>query len=71
MSFEFYTYKAKCVRVIDGDTVELQVPVGFNIYLREKVRIARINTPETYGVKKGSEEYQAGFGPLPPNKLRC
>jgi hypothetical protein len=26
-----YTYKAVCTRVIDGDTVELLINLGFNI----------------------------------------
>lgn len=55
-----FTYKAKCTNVVDGDTVDLRVSLGFGVYFDERFRLAGINTPETYGVKKGSEEYVAG-----------
>ena len=58
---EYYTYKAECVRVIDGDTCEISVDLGFNIFVKEKIRIMGINTAEIYGVKKGSEEYNKGL----------
>lgn len=56
-----YEYKASLVRVIDGDTVELDIDLGMNVFVREKVRLAGIDTPETYGVKKESEEYKLGM----------
>lgn len=55
-----YTYKAELVRVIDGDTVEFEVSLGFNVNIKEKFRFYGIDTPEVYGVKKDSPEYQAG-----------
>jgi len=57
---ELYNYKATCIRVIDGDTIIADVDLGFNTYRREKFRLLGIDTPETYGVKKNSEEYSAG-----------
>jgi len=60
MQQNYYLYKATVTRVIDGDTVDLEVDLGMNILVKERVRLARINTPETYGVKKTSEEYKAG-----------
>jgi endonuclease YncB( thermonuclease family) len=44
-----YTYKAALVRVIDGDTVEMTADLGFRVFLREKFRLARIDTPELVG----------------------
>lgn len=41
-----YTYRAKLVRVIDGDTVELDIDVGFYLTARVRCRLAVINTPE-------------------------
>lgn len=41
-----YIYKATVVRWVDGDTVELDVDLGFKITLREKLRLAGINCPE-------------------------
>jgi len=44
---DLYTYKAKCVRVIDGDTIVCNIDMGFYTQLNEQtIRLARINTPE-------------------------
>ncbi len=56
-----YKYKAKVERVIDGDTLEVTIDLGFKITTFQKLRLAGINTPETYNVKKDSEEYQKGM----------
>ena len=56
-----YKYKAKVERVIDGDTLEVTIDLGFKITTVQKLRLAGINTPETYNVKKNSEEYQKGM----------
>lgn len=61
MEENLYNYKASCFRVIDGDTLELDISLGMWITLREKVRLYGIDTPETYGVKKDSEEYKRGI----------
>ena len=44
-----YYYKAKVERVVDGDTVEFSVDVGFNMHFKEKMRIAHYAAPETKG----------------------
>ena len=41
-----YTYHAKLINVIDGDTLELDIDVGFSTSRQDKVRLARINSPE-------------------------
>lgn len=42
-----YEYKAKIVRVIDGDTLEVDIDLGFKTTLqREKLRLIGIDTPE-------------------------
>ena len=43
---DLYTYRAKLIRVIDGDTDDLQVDLGFNIFVRERFRLAGINAYE-------------------------
>ena len=43
-----YVYKAKLVKVIDGDTVDLEIDLGFNIKFTTRVRFAKINTPEVH-----------------------
>jgi micrococcal nuclease len=41
-----YTYNAKVVRVIDGDTVECDIDLGFHVNIRKSVRFDGIDTPE-------------------------
>jgi len=55
-----YTYKAFVTRVVDGDTIDCDVDLGFYMIARIRFRLARVNTPETYGVNKDSDEYKAG-----------
>jgi endonuclease YncB( thermonuclease family) len=40
-------YKGKILRVIDGDTIEAAIFLGFNISIKKKIRIIGINAPET------------------------
>lgn len=41
-----YTYEATVIRIIDGDTIDFSIDLGFDIHIRERVRIKGINTPE-------------------------
>jgi len=42
-----YEYSAKCTRVVDGDTIDCEIDLGFDITIRERVRFAGINAPES------------------------
>ena len=43
-----YEYRCKILRVIDGDTVDVDIDLGFGIILRdERVRLMDIDTPES------------------------
>ena len=42
-----YTYKAKLDRVIDGDTIDVNIDLGFDISVHKRVRLAGIDTPES------------------------
>jgi micrococcal nuclease len=43
-----YEYKCKVVKVVDGDTVDVDIDLGFGVWLRdERVRIMGIDTPES------------------------
>jgi len=43
-----YEYKAKIVKVVDGDTVDIDVDLGFGIWYRnQRVRLYGIDTPES------------------------
>lgn len=48
-------------RIVDGDTIDVVIDLGFKITTHQRIRLAEINTPETYNVKKDSEEYKKGF----------
>lgn len=41
-----YEYKATLVKVVDGDTIDVMVDLGFDVHLVQRVRFARINCPE-------------------------
>lgn len=56
-----FEYKATVLRVVDGDTIDLDIDLGFSVHLKERVRLLGVDTPETYGVRKDSEEYKAGM----------
>jgi len=49
-----YTYGARVVKVVDGDTLELDIDVGFKTKMRHKVRLRGINCPEAK-TKKGEK----------------
>jgi len=43
-----YEYKCKIVKVVDGDTVDVDIDLGFGVWLNdERVRIMGIDTPES------------------------
>ena len=43
-----YTYKVDVTRVVDGDTVDVDVDLGFGmIYKKQRVRLKGIDTPES------------------------
>lgn len=41
-----WEYNAKVLRVIDGDTIEADIDLGFNMHYIAKIRLAGINAPE-------------------------
>ena len=42
-----YTYKAKLIRIVDGDTIDAEIDLGFDTIVRKRIRLYGINTPET------------------------
>ena len=43
-----WTYRCKLRRVVDGDTVDVDIDLGFGIWqMNERVRIMGIDTPES------------------------
>ena len=42
-----YTYEIKLDRVIDGDTIDAYIDLGFNVSVKKRIRFMGINTPES------------------------
>tara|TARA_B110000503_G_scaffold133735_1_gene211719 strand:+ start:1666 stop:2094 length:429 start_codon:yes stop_codon:yes gene_type:complete len=54
-----YEYRCKVIRVIDGDTVDVDIDLGFQVWIRgERVRIMGIDTPES----RTSDKTEKVFG---------
>jgi micrococcal nuclease len=54
-----YEYRCAVLRVVDGDTVDVDIDLGFGVWLRnERVRIMGIDTPES----RTSDDVEKIFG---------
>ena len=42
-----YIYRCKLIRVIDGDTIDAEIDLGFSIKVLKRIRLYGINAPET------------------------
>ena len=43
-----YEYNCKMVRVVDGDTVDVDIDLGFGVWMRnQRIRMYGIDTPES------------------------
>jgi len=56
-------YKAKLIRIVDGDTIDAEIDVGFGVFVRKRIRLWGINAPETRSrdkdeVKAGKDTYR-------------
>lgn len=47
-----WEYKASVVKVVDGDTVDFDLDLGFYLKIRVRLRLAGIDTPEVRGTEK-------------------
>lgn len=43
-----YEYTAKVIKVVDGDTIDVEVDLGFDITLKLRLRLLGIDAPERY-----------------------
>lgn len=41
-----YEYKCKLLRIVDGDTIDVDIDLGFSIHQKNRVRLFGIDTPE-------------------------
>jgi micrococcal nuclease len=42
-----YDYKISPLRVIDGDTIDAEIDLGFDVKIKKRIRFMGINTPES------------------------
>src|SRR5210317_2370244 len=63
-----YEYRVKIVKVIDGDTVDVDIDLGFGIVLSdERVRMMGIDTPES----RTRDKVEKKFGLASKAKLKA
>lgn len=56
-----YEYNAKLDRVLDGDTIDVNIDLGFKIMTNQRIRFAYINTPEIFKTPTDSPGYKLGM----------
>lgn len=49
---KLFHYQAEVIKVIDGDTIDVRVDLGFSVFKEVRLRLARINAPELKGAEK-------------------
>ncbi len=54
-----YEYNAKLDRVIDGDTIDAMVDLGFSVWTHKRIRLSGIDAPETR--TRDLDEKQRGY----------
>lgn len=55
-----FVYRAEVVEVVDGDTFDVEMDLGFQVLSRERIRLKGVDTHETHFVSQDSEEYKRG-----------
>ena len=62
-----YEYRCNVVKVVDGDTVDVDIDLGFGVWLKdERVRMMGIDTPES----RTSDKVEKLFGLAAKKKLK-
>lgn len=57
-----YHYRAEIERVVDGDTVQVSIDLGFHTWRKgETLRLARIDAPEARGTTKPAGDASTAF----------
>ena len=73
---KLFHYQAEITRVVDGDTVDAFIDLGFDMHSKQRVRLFGINTPECR--TRDKEEKKKGLAAkafvceaLKQNKNKC
>jgi micrococcal nuclease len=62
-----YNYRIKAVeRVVDGDTIDVAIDLGFDVCTSQRVRLLGIDTPES----RTSDKEEKKFGLLSKKKMK-
>lgn len=62
-----YEYKCKILRVVDGDTVDVDIDLGFGVWMhKERVRMMGIDTPES----RTRDKVEKTFGLASKDRLK-
>lgn len=51
-----YVYKGIVHRVIDGDTFEIEIDLGFDLKITKDIRLLDVDTPETWRPRNEAEK---------------
>jgi len=53
-----YEYRVKVIKVVDGDTVDVDIDLGFGVWLKkQRIRLYGIDTPESRTRDKEEKKY--------------
>lgn len=58
---DLYVYRVRPVRVIDGDTIDGEIDVGFLLKMQERIRFYDVDTPEIRGSRADPRGYTAKY----------
>ncbi len=56
-----FEYKAKLEKVVDGDTIDVIIDLGFKITTNQRIRFGKINTAEIFHADVNSLDYKKGM----------
>ena len=45
---EPYIFRAHCIKVVDGDTIDVNIDMGFGLHSTHRLRLWGVNTPEKH-----------------------
>jgi endonuclease YncB( thermonuclease family) len=52
----FYKYKGRIIRVVDADTMDVYLDMGFNMFTNQRLRIDDYDAPETWRPRNEAEK---------------
>jgi len=62
-----YSYTIELIRVVDGDTVDAYIDLGFSVKVKKRIRLLGINSPESR--TRDLEEKKRGLAAK--ERLKC